>query len=192
MELVKEAPLQLNEYPVKMKDMHRAIDNLEKEAKSRKHQAVESGDMPAYKTYKQISELVKLQKQLTDKDVVYQIPFSLNGEVKLVNVYFNRKVQETGKSRDTTHVTILYETKSLGKLKTELEVTGKKVHFTIYANNLEAAEKLRKHEHSLKNFIGQLGYQIEESSIKTQQNDENHVSDVKYKTLNMSQFEQIG
>ncbi len=190
-ELIKETPVKLTEYPTKMKDMRKYLDEIEDEANIKKHAAIEQGNMLSYKGYKQIKEVINLQKQLTDKGVVYQIPFSLNGEFKLVNIY-NKRIEESSKNKDRTRVTIIYETKILGKLKTELEIKDKSIRYKVYASDLEAAEKLKKHETDLKTFIKQIGYQVEEGNIHTQQDEEASLSKLRYKQLNLSQFEQIG
>lgn len=192
MEIIKEAPVKIAQYPDKMKDINRYLDEVEDEANIKKHAAIEKGDMLSYKGYKQIGEVIRLQKQLTDKDVVYQIPFSLNGELKMVNIYFNNKIEESNRNKDKTNITILYETKTLGKVKTELEIRDRNIRFRVYARDLEAAEKLKSHEDGLRKLVGQLGYKIEEGSFRAQQDGEAFVSTLKYKKLNMSQFEQIG
>lgn len=160
--LLDENGMLKDELPSDLDELENELLRLEASAKKTKEESVLSGDFEKYKQCKQIEEMVQTQKQRIEKEGLYQIPFMIEGERKLVNLYLYDDQEKQARQSDETHLKamITYETKRLGKVKAYIEIKNDQLGFKIEEEKTGHTKALKAHEQSLLEGLKKLGYQV--------------------------------
>lgn len=111
-DLLNEAGMLKDELPEHLDEIEDELLKLEETARKEQEVATLSGDLLKYKQYKQLEEASHLQRQLIDKEGLYQIPFVINGEQRLVNLYVHKDAHHSVESGQHTKAIISYQTKN--------------------------------------------------------------------------------
>lgn len=154
------------DFPDKMEDLEKVVEELREESHYHKEMSMEQGDILNYKNYKQLEEMLDVQKQLMDKEGFYQIPYCINGETKLVQFYV--KEESKAKLMDKEGLTgiMRYETKELGTITTYFTIKGEHIGYEMRTESQQAAKALEKERQQLQQLLGQLGYQVTHEQYK--------------------------
>ncbi len=190
-QLLEEHNLLKEELPEHLEELEEELEALEAKAKAEKELAVTTGDINAYKNYKRMEEVVHTQKQLIEKDGVYQIPFMVNGEQKLINLYVQKDNQTKAKEDNSLKAVISYETKHLGKVMAYVDMTDDRISYRIQGENQEKAEKLKQHESYLKGLIEAIGYGVYRSEYQVGEAENNENTPIGVMKKGESLFEEI-
>lgn len=171
-ELLDENGMLKKELPSDLEKMEDELLELEKTAKLGKEEAVLRGDYAKYKQYKQVEEMVQTQKQLIDKEGLYQIPFVIDGERKLINLYlYDEKNNQAINADNHLKAMITYQTKNMGNVKAYLEIKGDQLGFKIEAEHEMGTKRLEAYKEKLLEGLLALGYHAQYSSFASEQND---------------------
>lgn len=183
-ELLDENGMLKKELPSDLEEMEDELLELEKTAKLGKEEAVLRGDYAKYKQYKQVEEMVCAQKQLIDKEGLYQIPFMIDGERKLINLYlYDEKNNHTINATSHLKAMITYQTKNLGNVKAYLEIKGDQLGFKIEAEHEMGTKRLEAHKEKLLEGLLAIGYHAQYSSFVSEQNDSSQPAEEKKEAI---------
>ncbi|MGL4361716.1 MAG: DUF6240 domain-containing protein [Cellulosilyticaceae bacterium] len=175
-------------FPETFREINETLKKLEEEAYEKKEESMISGDFNSYKQNKAIEEIVNVQKKLMDKEDFYQIPMTINGEIKTVNIYIKERNKTNKMNKSGIDAVISYDTNKLGNIKAYLHLEDEKLSYQIVANNRNATYKLEKDKEALTKILNQLGYAIMKENYKT---DEISVSPMAMVLKEDSEFEII-
>jgi hypothetical protein len=177
-ELLQEGGLIQKELPQTFDEMEETLVQQEQEAKTNKEAALENGDMPGYKTYKQIQEVVHLQKELSQKDGIYQIPFMIQGEEKMVHLYFNKKQNQAVSGDQSTTAVMTYETKHLGTITAYIHFKEENISYKIQGETSEITSALQNNSQFLDHLLNNIGYLVNfsEYEARAEQGEDIHKS----------------
>jgi hypothetical protein len=159
-ELLQDGGLIRQELPKTFDEMEEELDHQEQEAKINKEAALEKGDMLEYKTYKQIQEVIHLQKELSEKDGVYQIPFMIQGEEKMVHLYFNKKQNKAVSGDHSTTAVMSYETKHMGTITAYIHFKEENISYKIQGETGEITSELQNNSQFLDELLNNIGYLV--------------------------------
>ena len=168
-ELIKEGKIAKEDFPESFSEINNHLEKQEEETSYQKEMAFQNGDMASYKNYKQIEELTELNKVLSDKEGLYQIPFYINGEQKMVTMYFKDKGKSSAQADEATKAIMTYETKSLGTITTYIEFKGDTVNYRMKGENEQITSKLKAHEKVLQELMEQVGYKVGRADYKSEE-----------------------
>ena len=162
-QVLEEHQLLKEELPEHLEELEAQLEALEAKAKAEKELAVTTGDFVGYRSYKQMEEVAHTQKQLIQQEGLYQIPFVVNGEQKLINLYIQKDGKSASEKENSLKAIISYETKNLGTVTAYVEMKDSGISYKVQGEDEVATDKLKQSGEYLKNLIEQLGYSIYKS-----------------------------
>ena len=131
---------------------------------------MDKGDLMGYKSYKQLEEMASIQKELMDKEGIYQIPFVIDGESKMVQLYIKEESQKKDIHKEGINAVMRYDTKALGTVTTYFTIKGDHIGYEMHTETKASQEALEKTKDQLKVMMDVLGYSItKEAYASTQQ-----------------------
>ncbi len=175
--------------PADLEELEEELSQFENRAKEYKEEAVLKGDLLEYKSYKQIEEVVHYQRARIENEGLYQIPFMIDGERRLINLYLHK--DESNKVKDEgSHLkaVITYETKHLGTVKAYLEIKDENIGYRVEAENAEDMQKLQVQSEQLISRLKAIGYHVQYNEFMNQEKEHTEVSENKYRESN---FEEV-
>lgn len=190
-ELLKEQNLAKENFPEDIEAFELEIEELEKEISSKKESFAEKGDILGYRGYKQLEEVVGIQKQLMQKEGLYQIPFMIDGQPKVVNLYVQKDRQKQSQEKDSLKAVITYETKQLGTVVAKLQIEKGELSYSIQGKTPEITNKLRNNSMQLDKMLDAIGYLITNSEYATRQSDNAVVNPAQAVKRGDSSFEEV-
>ncbi len=152
--------------PSDLDELGKLLDRLESEAKEQKEEAALMGELGEYRSYKQIEEVVHFQRERIEHEGLYQIPFIIDGERKLINLYLHKQNAEAVDEADThLKAVITYKTKHLGEVKAYLELKGDVIGYKVEAERANEVEALRRQSEALLEKLKSVGYNVQYSEF---------------------------
>lgn len=168
-ELLNEAGVLKEELPERLSEIEEALLKVEEKAKKEQEVATLSGDLLKYKQYKELQEVSCLQRQLMDKEGLYQLPFIINGEQRLVNLYIHKQSHQSVESNQHTKAIISYQTKHLGLVKAYVEIKGDHIGYRIEGENENMTSKLEAYSGKLMALLSQIGYEVKYTDYRVKE-----------------------
>lgn len=190
-DLLKEHQLLKEELPEHLEELEAELEALEAKAKAEKELAVTTGDIASYKSYKQIEEMAHTQKQLIEQDSVYQIPFMINGEQKLINLYVQKDAKKASQNDNSLKAVISYETKNLGTVTAHVEMKDSSISYSVQGENDAATRKLQQNGDYLKGLIEAIGYGVYKTEYRSAKEEQTQNSPVQIMKKGNSLFEEV-
>lgn len=151
--------------PKDLESFEEELEKLEQTAKDEKETATLKQEWQSYKGYKQLEELVSFEKQRIEKEGVYQIPFIIDGERRLVNLYVQDENDKNTIS-DPSHLKamITYQTKTLGEVKVFLEIQNDRIGYKV-ENEKGDNKSLKAQIENLTKALEHIGYSVGYSQL---------------------------
>ena len=192
-ELLNDKGLLKEGLPKDLEELENILEEIEIQVKEQKEEATLNSQWNDYRGYKQLEEIVKFQRQRIENEGLYQIPFMIDGEQRLVNLYVQD--DKTASSIDDgTHLKamISYETKTMGTVKAYIEMNGERIGYRVEAENRQDQEALKVHAKRLAEGLEAIGYHVNYSAFEQQEKETNQetVSNSVHK-YDDSSFEEI-
>lgn len=159
-DMLDEHQLAKEGFPKSFEAVEEEIKDLEIKAKEIKEAATDKGDMGTYRDYKRIEEMVHVQKELIQKEGVYQIPFIIQGETKLVQMYINKENAKKDVQKEGINVVIAYDTKNMGTITTAINLKGDSLSYAVSTPKEEASILLDDMKKDLQKLLDQIGYTV--------------------------------
>ena len=152
--------------PQDLEEIEEELKQIEEQAKEQKEEATLNGDIREYRSYKQLEEVVQFQRQRIENEGLYQIPFIIDGERKLVNLYVHEDEKGNNIS-DGSHLKamISYKTKTMGTVKAYIEMNGENLGYRVEAERVESNEMLKAHAEKLARGLKAIGYNVSYSEF---------------------------
>lgn len=146
------------ELPKSLEAFEEKLQTIEKTFQEQKENAMQQGDFQGYKTYKQLEEVVSVQKQLIEKEGLYQIPFTIDGKSKMVNLYIQENNHKQKDETKGTKMIMSYDTPHLGQVKAYIYLKGETIQYHLTTETKGSREALEKNETRLRQCLDALGY----------------------------------
>ena len=177
--------------PSELDEIEEVLSELEHEAKDQKEEAILMGRLREYRNYKQIEEVVHFQKERIVNEGFYQIPFMIDGERKLINLYLHKEDESVVEGADRPLKAMLtYETRHLGKIKAYLELNNDVIGYKVEAETTVGIEALHSQEEVLLEKLKNIGYNVKYSEFAGALEEEKTRMQMNYK-YDESNFEEI-
>ena len=177
--------------PSELDEIEEVLSELEHEAKDQKEEAILMGRLREYRNYKQIEEVVHFQKERIVNEGFYQIPFMIDGERKLINLYLHKEDESVVEGADRPlKAMITYETRHLGKIKAYLELNNDVIGYKVEAETTVGIEALHSQEEVLLEKLKNIGYNVKYSEFAGALEEEKTRMQMNYK-YDESNFEEI-
>lgn len=173
--LLNEAGILKEELPERLDEIEDRLLKVEETAKKEQEGATLSGDLLKYKQYKQLEEISAVQRQLMDKEGLYQIPFMINGEQRMVNLYIHQESHASTSLNQQTKAIISYETKHLGIVKAYVQIKGDHIGYRVEGENESITNKLQVHSDKLRSLLSQSGYKVEYTHYKAKEKSDQEI-----------------
>jgi hypothetical protein len=132
----------------------------EKRAREEKVIAVEDGNMERYRNYRQIEEIFKVNKSLQDKEGIYQIPFIIEGEQKLVQLYVHQNNAKKKDVEEGLQIVISYDTKNMGTVMAKVKLKEEELSYIVKAQTRGATNLLGLANEALEKDLDAIGYKV--------------------------------
>ena len=189
-QVLNETGLLKDELPDDLEEYENYLSAIGEEAEKEQEEATLTGDLLKYRNYRKIEEATQFQRQLIEKEGLYQIPFVIGGEQRIVNLYIHK--DEGSTTFDSKHfkAVITYDTQRLGQVKAYVELKGENIGYRIKGENEGSTAELRKHEASLVRMLSGIGYNVQYTDYENEEVE----ADQMPKTVDKrgeSQFEEI-
>ena len=190
-ELLNDKGMLKEGLPKDLDELEETLEKLEESAKTQKEEATISGDVSQYKNYKQLEEAVRFQRQRIENEGLYQIPFLIDGERRMVNLYVQQDDSKAAVT-DGSHLkaVISYKTKNMGTVKAYLEMKGENLGYRIEAEKAQHNDALKAHAEKLIEGLKSIGYNVQFNEVveSEEASEQSRSGQVKYSD---SQFEEI-
>ncbi|OON94173.1 MAG: hypothetical protein ATN32_08380 [Candidatus Epulonipiscium fishelsonii] len=144
------------------KEVREMLDEIKETASLEKEIAVMEGDINQYKQHKQMEEMVTVQKELQKQDEVYQVPFMINGEQKLVHLYMNKKNKQSVEQDNDLKAVISYDTKSMGTVVAHLNISDEAISYEVRGETPEITKRLQTKGSNLDTMLKNIGYSVKQ------------------------------
>lgn len=190
-QVLEEHQLLKEDIPEHLEELEAQLEELEAKAKAEKEVAVTTGDFVGYRSYKQMEEVAHTQKQLIEQEGVYQIPFVVNGEQKLINLYIQKDGKASSRERNSLKAVISYETKNLGTVTAYVEMKDSGISYKVQGENETATRKLQQNGDYLKELIERLGYGVYKSEYGVAQETSTNSTPLQIVKKGESLFEEV-
>lgn len=164
-ELLGEKGLLKEEIPDKLEEIEESLRKVLRKAKEEKNEALDAGEILSYKGYKKLEEVAGLQRELIDKEGVYQIPFIIDGETRLVNLYVKKDAHKKKTDDSDLKAVITYETKHIGTVTAYLQMKDETIGYKIEGQTKEDTKVLEEQKTLLEELISSLGYSVRYSEF---------------------------
>ena len=188
-ELLNDKGLLKEGLPNDLEELEERLKEIEANAKEHKEQATLSGDMRSYRSYKQLEEVVGFQRQRIENEGMYQIPFMIDGQRRMVNLYVHQEKENSVQDDSHLKAIISYDTKNMGNVKAYIEMRGEKLGYRIETEDKANYESLRQHAEGLIEGLKSIGYNVGYSEyVQEEAEEENKVIVHKYED---SAFEEM-
>ncbi|MGL4343817.1 MAG: DUF6240 domain-containing protein [Cellulosilyticaceae bacterium] len=125
-----------------------------------KEQAMSNGNFLEYRNYKQLEEMMGLQKELMQKEGLYHIPFVIDGESRMVELYIKENKHKKDDNDSSIKVAIAYDTKHLGKVNAYVELKDSQMKYEIFGETARATKELSRQDLALKKMLEKIGYAL--------------------------------
>lgn len=167
-EMIKNSELQKHlqdkGFPDKVEELEETLKELQEKAIEEKELCMDKGDLMGYKSYKQLEEMTNIQKELMDKEGIYHIPFVIDGEPKMVQLYIKEESQKKDIHKEGITGVMKYDTKALGTVTTHFSIKGDYIGYEMHTQTKASQEALEKTKDQLKVMMDALGYSITKES----------------------------
>lgn len=161
-ELLEQSDLLQEELPSNLKEMEISLEQTLQQVKDEKEAALLEGDLIAYQKSKKVEEAIAFQKQQIEKEGFYQIPFLIEGEKRLINLYVYKEPNKNDQ-RQNLKLMINYRTQTLGEIKTYVELKEDKLTFRMACERNQEAQILDAYKEELVRNLESIGYQVQAS-----------------------------
>ena len=192
-ELLNDKGLLKEGLPKDLEELEDLLEEIATKVKEQKEEATLTGQWNDYRNYKQLEEVVQFQRQRIENEGIYQIPFMIDGECKLVNLYVQEDSSKSGSIDDGSHLKamISYETKTMGTVKAFIEMNGESLGYRVEAENAEDSEALKAHAETLLAGLKSIGYSVNYSAYEQEESADVQEDSVTIHKHEDSSFEQI-
>ncbi|MBP3886899.1 MAG: hypothetical protein J6F30_04495 [Cellulosilyticum sp.] len=192
-ELLNDKGLLKEGLPKDLEELEDLLEEIATKAKEQKEEATLTGQWNDYRNYKQLEEVVQFQRQRIENEGLYQIPFMIDGERKLVNLYVQEDSSKSGSIDDGSHLKamISYETKAMGTVKAFIEMNGENLGYRVEAENAQDSETLKAHAETLLAGLKSIGYNVNYSAYEQEESANVQADSVTIHKHEDSSFEQI-
>lgn len=146
--------------PENLEDIEEKLNELEKKTEQEKETAIDSGDILKYRNAKQMQEMVSMQKQLIEKEGLYQIPFVINGETRMVNLYVDKDTTSSLDESGELKAMISYETKNIGTVKAFIQMKDDRIGYKVQGETAEITNALQQNDEFLQSLLEGIGYNV--------------------------------
>ncbi|ONI42591.1 hypothetical protein AN396_14120 [Candidatus Epulonipiscium fishelsonii] len=143
-------------------EIREMLEEIKETASSEKEIAVMESNINQYKQHKQMEEMVNIQKELQKQDEVYQVPFMINGEQKLVHLYMNKKNKQSVEQNNDLKAVISYDTKSMGTVVAHLNITDEAISYEVSGETPEITKRLQTKGSNLDTMLKNIGYSVKQ------------------------------
>ena len=165
-EVLENNQMLKEDLPEKLEEIETQLEEIEAKAKAEKELAVTTGDINKYRNFKQMEEMIQTQKQLIKQEGIYQIPFMVNGEQRLINLQLQKESKGSQEGENGLKAIISYETKNLGKVKAYIELKGDALSYTVQGEDDEATRALANYRGNLNQPLQEVGYIVDKSEFE--------------------------
>ncbi|MGL5676314.1 MAG: DUF6240 domain-containing protein [Cellulosilyticaceae bacterium] len=166
-ELLQKHELTKKGFPESFEEVEEDLQHLQEEVVTRKEQSMQEGDMKGYKHFKQLEEVVAVQRQLVNKEGLYQIPFVIQSETRLVNLYIQERNAKSKEASEETRAIISYHTPHLGEVKAHLTLKDDKITYQVVGETKEATQLMKEEKNVIQDILEGIGYQVEQGAYET-------------------------
>ena len=171
------------EIPADLEELERRLNELQDKASEKKEEATVVGNLKEYKEYKQIEEVIHFQKERMEKEGLYQIPMIIEGERRLINLYFHKE-EEKGEIENETHLkaVLTYDTKYLGEIKAYIELKGDVIGYKVETESANGTKALERYGEVLLEKLKHIGYNVQYNEFvdKTMRTKQQDIKSTKY------------
>ena len=170
-ELLNDKGLLKEGLPKDLEELEETLKEIALQAREQKEVATLNGAWNEYRGYKQLEEIVQFQRQRIENEGLYQIPFMIEGERKLVNLYVQEdKTGENAVNNDShLKAMISYDTKTMGTVKAYIEMNGENLGYRVEAEKETDSEALKAHAQSLMAGLQAIGYNVSYSAFEQEE-----------------------
>lgn len=161
-ELIQQEGFLKESLPENIETLVEELEALRKEIKDKKEYSAEKGDILKYREYKKLEEVIGVQRQLIDKEGLYQIPFVIDGQTKLINLYINKESKKINGEMSLLKAVITYQTKEIGTVVAKLSIEEGQLSYNVQGETLEATRKLSSYSKQLEVMLQGIGYLVTE------------------------------
>lgn len=172
-EVLQRNQMLKEDLPDKLEEIEAELEEVEMKMRGEKEGAVSSGDINKYKNCKQIEEIIQTQKQLIKQEGIYQIPFMINGEQRLINLQVQKDGRNSEYNKNSLKAVISYETKHLGKIKTYIEIKDGVLNYKVHGENDSITRELSKYSEKLNGLIEAIGYAVNRDEFEASEEKSN-------------------
>lgn len=162
-ELLNDKGLLKEGLPKDLEEVEDTLQEIEAQAKEQKEEATLTGDLAEYRNYKQLEEVVRFQRERIENEGLYQIPFIIDGERRLINLYVEKDESSTIADESHLKAMISYNTKTMGTVKAYIELKGENIGYKIEGENAADNEALKAHSQTLIEGLKSIGYNVQHS-----------------------------
>lgn len=191
-ELLNDKGLLKEGLPKDLEELEETLEEMAAQIKEQKEEATLNSRWSDYRGYKQLEEIVQFQRQRIENEGLYQIPFMIDGERRLVNLYVKEDKDSGSSIDDGSHLkaVISYDTKTMGTVRAYIEMNGDSLGYRIEAEKTEDSETLKSHAKSLMAGLQAIGYHVNYNAFAQEEEQELTESNMIHKHEDSS-FEQI-
>lgn len=191
-ELLNDKGLLKDGLPKDLEELEDVLKEIASKVKEQKEEATLNGQWNDYRSYKQLEEIVQFQRQRIENESLYQIPFMIDGERRLINLYVQEDENTSKGIDDGSHLKamISYETKTMGTVKAYIEMNEENLGYRIEAEKTSDREALKAHADRLMEGLKAIGYHVNYSDFEQEEEAVETTSHIVHKHDDSS-FEQI-
>lgn len=164
-DLIKKTKLNDEWIPSSLDEIQSLIELSKKEEEEKALVAIHQEDLPTYRDGKEFVHVLEFEQYVLNEEGFYHIPFMLNGEMKMIDLFLPKKEDTKDYEKDGMKALLKYESKEYGDILVYFLVKEDAISYTISHQSDDFASDISLEEINL--ALGNLGYTIHKNSLES-------------------------
>lgn len=168
--LIKSNMLNEKDFPLSFDEIEETFSEMKKKEESLAITSSLNENIKAFQDYKSNAQLFSFEKEILNKEGIFHIPFVINGEQKMVDLYLPKKENKKDIDDKGINAVIKYQVEGIGDVMAYLSLKDKDISYRIVSENAELVQSLNltNIDKALKN----IGYDTLKKEIVVEENED--------------------
>lgn len=152
--------------PRNLEEIEDRLKEIENDVKTEKENAMIDSRQEVYTRSKEIEDMIRFQRNRIENEGLYQIPFMMNGEMRMVNLYIKDENGANGiDATGNLKAVIKYQTQNIGEVTVHVEFKGENMGYRVQTERHADSDRITARKEILDTRLENIGYNVRHSEI---------------------------
>lgn len=163
-EWIQKGHLKQEDLPESLENLKEWFESTKKEEIEKSQIAIQQEDFTAYHQAKQFTQILEFEQYVLNEEGFYHIPFMLNGEMKMIDLFLPKKESSHHQEQDGIKGVFKYQSESYGEVLVYFLLKENTMSYTISSKNENLT--LNIDLEAINRDLSKLGYTISKNALE--------------------------